>query len=336
MKITAWPYCANKRDNPYNAMIYKELIGLGALVKEGKWYKPSIFVDVFHMHWPDAIFGSKKKWLIPTKFLILFLVLSLMKLFGVKIIWTVHNVKPHSNSLHMFHKLVYKILFTLADGLIFLNEGSRRDICEGYKLKLPSCVIKHPTYTKYYRDSIASFKKNDSKGLNFLVFGQIRLNKSIEKCVKIIKIPNVKLTIAGSVKDERAAKLITDEADKCNKDYVGKLDLRFCWQKDDELLALILNSDAVLLPYSEITNSGVIFLALSLGKRVIAQDNEYFRLMAEDFKGGVELVDFDDLESLRLAIERLGEFKSDYVVGAEYQVEAVAREHVAFFNGLLV
>src|SRR5690606_9690281 len=105
----------------------------------------------------------------------------------------------------------------------------------------------------------------------FAVVGSLRRNKGLAELLEAWDLMELAdpaarpiLVIAGSPMDQPTADLLRDRAqqDPGVKVFLGRL-------ADDELISLVDAADVVLLPYQEVLNSGVLFLAWSRGRPVL-------------------------------------------------------------------
>lgn len=92
IKVVAWPAFNNRSTNPYNALLYEEIVAHGCSVDE---YQARRIVfgkyDIFHIDWPDLI-SSDKRLAVSLYRSFKFLVLpAIAKARGISIVWTVSS-----------------------------------------------------------------------------------------------------------------------------------------------------------------------------------------------------------------------------------------------------
>ena len=111
---------------------------------------------------------------------------------------------------------------------------------------------------------------------------------------------------------------------------------------DAELPAYFRRADLVVLPYTEIDQSGVLFTALAFGKPLLLSSVGGFPEVAA--QGAAELVEPGDRAALHLALKRLlADPGRRATLGAAaaraaqttYSWESVARDHLALYDSLL-
>jgi glycosyltransferase involved in cell wall biosynthesis len=280
MRIVAYPAYWNRTLNPYNALLYESMTPFVAEISE---YMPLRVMprnlDVFHVHWPDrVIIGGS----LPRRFgrSALFLTrLALAKARGARVVWTVHNLKPHEPAIAALRILFWPLFFRILDGAIYLSETSRSQAFEYHPAlrSKRSAVIPHG----HYRPMIASAggcpdREEARRALDlprdkfvFLYFGQIRNYKNIPRLVSefiSLTAQDVTLLIVGSAMgDEDVA---ADCRSVAGEDRRVRFDFRHV--PDDLLLKYIAACNIAVLPYREVLNSGSVLMALSAHRSVIA------------------------------------------------------------------
>lgn len=238
--------------------------------------------DVVHLHWPEEVSQESGTWrapvLRPLKFLI---ALVIAKARGVKVVWTVHNLRPHEvrrpRALRMFRAIFYR----LVDAFVFLSEGSMRLFSDEHpKLRgRRMVVILHGHYRdlKTIRPIPDSPTARTRLGIGnrepcLLTIGLVRPYKNIPQLVRAFKEvaqADAALVVAGQVlpieemEEERRA---IEEA--AGQD--PRIALHFAHVPDEMLGTYFAASDVMVLPYSNILNSGAALLALSFDTPVIA------------------------------------------------------------------
>jgi glycosyltransferase involved in cell wall biosynthesis len=279
MRIVAYPAYWNRTLNPYNALLYEYMSPLVGQISE---YAPLRAmprgVDVFHVHWPDRVIigGSFSRRLARS---LLFLGrLALVRSCGTKVVWTVHNLKPHEPASSLISAFFWPIFLRMLDGAIYLSEASRAQAFDHYPAlqQKRSAVIPHG----HYRPMIASAgglpgrrEARQALGLPedkfvFLNFGQIRDYKNIPQLVgefASLSRGDLTLLVVGSAAGNDAL------AAECRK-AAGDADVRFEFRHvpDELLLKYIAASNVVVLPYRQVLNSGSVLMALSANRPVIA------------------------------------------------------------------
>jgi len=272
----------NKKTS-YLYQLYKEFLNNSSSIKIESFNAkslPGIFSSrlksertILHYHWFEF---EDLKSLIGIKWKLFWIILY--KVFGGKIIWTVHNRYPHHNKFLFLNKKFRRILAKLADKL-HVHCESAIDLTAGILnvKKEKYFVVDHPDFpADIFRKEKAIEKLNQkyfSKKLFaedkiFLMFGAIAEYKGIIEVIKIFKNlgDNYKLIIAGFVK-------------KGNQNYFNELKNLADNKKiflegsiiPDEDVPYFLNSAYyVIFNYKDILSSGGVVLAMNYKKNIIA------------------------------------------------------------------
>ena len=187
----------------------------------------------------------------------------------VPVVTTIHDVEQHLGEQNLLISLLYDKVVKRSQKIITLSKKFIKDIQIKYSFKTQDIfVIPHANFTHYLPENY----KPDFNDLNYriLFFGRIHPYKGLKVLLKampaIIKeYPAIQLRIAGNGKIQDAEKKLIDELS-------ANIDLHIKWISDDEIYKFIRDTDLIVLPYVEASQSGVIPLAYSFGKTVIASN----------------------------------------------------------------
>ena len=272
--------------NPYQKELAKELEKQGVTVMLGRSagrfpllnaIRATGKQNILHLHWTHGfIIGSTalKTMLKGLRFLAELIVL---KIKGVKIIWTIHNLVEHERRYSKLELFFQRIAVIFYDHLIVHSLYAQRTVLETYRLsskfKSKISIIPHGNYIDSYENRISREEARDkllSKGerLFFLYFGQIRPYKGVFKLIETfqkINHSNICLFIVGkpineAVKD-KLCKLIYPNS---------KIYTVLNFVPDNEIQIYMNAADVIILPYRDILTSGAVILAMSFGKPIIA------------------------------------------------------------------
>ncbi len=303
IKVLAWPKQKNCKNNPYNYILYTAMPD-GVEVNEFHPRKMRVADEaIFHIHWPDMLLRSRRWWRIVWRFIRLQKAINKIQGHGGKVVWTVHNLKPHLMRFPSLCDLFMRRFISCVDGLIFLTENSRNDFLILYPEFEYICyrIIPHAHYRSYYpinascvnpfqtetfnrvdlsdtnvpastdredhgvKDKALSVTKGESL---ILMFGKIRAHKGLNDLLtakKKLNLSELHLLIAGNPGDNGVDKLTAEalKQDPHCHTFFKHID-------NDEVSGYFDVSDAVILPYTDILNSGTAILALSFGVPIIA------------------------------------------------------------------
>lgn len=276
MKIFAAPAFSNENVNPYNALLYRELVHSGVAVEEYRHSqalsKPS---DLVHFHWPDGDINRPSLAKSLLRMLLLAITLSVLKIKGTKVVWTVHNTAPHDALRPRLSHLFMQWFVRRCDGFIFMSDANRAAFYARYQVApgVAHAIIPHGHYRSCYPKAIDSRIAKISLGLDptkkvLLFIGMIKPYKNIDGLMHAfnhITATDYQLVIAGSA--DNATEALQKTLTNCTNPATTMF-LRFI--PDDELAIFMSAADAVVLPYKAILNSGALLLALSYNRPILA------------------------------------------------------------------
>ena len=230
--------------------------------------------DIFHIHWPDYFFVNSFLYTL-LRMVYFFTIIFVFKILNTKIIWTVHNLKPHNNYHPKINKFSISLFTKLLDSIVVMSKESKKNIYEEYpSLKSKKCsLIYHGLYDNYknFISKVDAKKKlgieNNKKIL--LYIGIINEYKNILTLIdKFKKLNSDKyiLIIAGTVTSKKLKLEIQKKRQYKNIIF----DLKFI--PDDELQYYFNASDLVVLPFSSVLNSGSVMLSLSFNRPVLCSN----------------------------------------------------------------
>jgi glycosyltransferase involved in cell wall biosynthesis len=199
----------------------------------------------------------------------------LIKAYGKKVVWTVHNLKNHEGKHESLEIFFSSVLAHCVDAIIAHCQSAKREISKIYKVRNKGkiVVIPHGNYLTIYKNDVLRDKSktrlNVSPGdLIFLFLGHIRLYKGVLELIESFRRIDgncSKLIIAGKLEDQELAALMKK---KVNGNTNIRLIPEFIF--DDEIQIYMNAADIVVIPYRNILTSGAAILAMSFGKAIIA------------------------------------------------------------------
>ena len=235
--------------------------------------------DIVHLHWLQPFTISDGLIKTAAGGLRLLCELFLLRLMGVRIVWTVHNVVEHQKRAPRFEKLIKHFVVRLSNRVIVHCSVARESIMQAYRLPqstMRKCrVIPHGHYIDSYPNSRTQAETRtaldgrfDDSQTVYLFFGQIRPYKNISQLIKTfekINEPTARLLIVGKPWDE-------DEAERVHRlsKRDGRIHTVFEFVPANEIQLYMNAADVVVLPFKEVLTSGSALLAMSFGKALIA------------------------------------------------------------------
>jgi glycosyltransferase involved in cell wall biosynthesis len=302
MRILASPARQNRDRNPYNFLLSEALAAEGCEVVDledpNAW---SGSFDILHIHWPQqAARGGKRQAIKKSAAFVALLVAQ--RLWGARIVWTVHNVHGHDSHESMIEAVLMSVVARLVHGVIFLTQSSRASACSEMPAlaSKPFAVIPHGLYgqvaTRTQEEARASFGLPLERPIVGFV-GDIKRYKGLDLLLAAFAETtpgDLTLFIAGAFQTYALAGQ-QDHAAIVRKQIV---DLQAAGYSvvfrerrlDDRAMADAVRAcDVVALPYREIWNSGLALLVLENGGRVLARDAAVFRELRVEL--GADVVD---------------------------------------------
>jgi beta-1,4-mannosyltransferase len=235
-------------------------------------------LDAVHLHWleyltkaegPRGLRTLRAQWRLAR----LLASLAALRRSGKRVVWTVHNIRPHESRHPWLDRLTARVTACLADALIVHSRyaAGRVEGLLGASGKLH--VIPHGHFRDLYPASRTRLEVRAALGIpeaafTYLVFGQLRAYKLVPEAVRAFRSlpdPHLRLMVAGASWDDRVRERIVKAADSDDRVL-----LRLEFVPDDEVAELHLAADAAVIAYREVFSSGALLLALGFGLPVVA------------------------------------------------------------------
>lgn len=261
--------------------------------------------------------------------------LMIYKLFGKKMVLTVHDPFPHTGEISARKMFNYKMAMQSVHKFVLLNNKQKDKFCETYRVDSKQILINRLGVYDNIRTFISS--KVPSYTHNVLFFGRISPYKGIEYlCEAMMKVreqvADATLTIAGG------GKMYFDIEPYQKQDWVKVIN-RYVGM--EELAGLLQNCALSVCPYTDATQSGVIMTSYSLCKPVVATNVGGLGEMVENGKTGL-LVLPKDVDALADAITALlkddakrekmaDNIRNDYFVG-DKSWKVIAERYIEFYK----
>lgn len=170
--------------------------------------------------------------------------------------------------------------YQAAARLIVHHEANRAQLAERFEIPIGRIrVVPHGSYDVFRTHPVDRTAARRLLGVPHdapvvLFFGEIRREKNLDGLVRALapvrrRVPDAMLLIAGKLR-HFDPELVTDELDRLGlRDAV---DFRPVFVDDAHVDAYFAACDVVALPYRDITQSGVVFQAMTAGRPVVATD----------------------------------------------------------------
>jgi glycosyltransferase involved in cell wall biosynthesis len=221
----------------------------------------------------------------------------LLRIWGIKVVYTAHNVLPHEKT--RFDKFRAKVLYKSAGAIIVHSNFIREKLIKEFPTSAAKIhVVPHGNFDNYLPKKVLTKEEVRSYfGLSLnekviLYFGYIREYKGLDLLIDAFELVaekdnNINLIIAGAP--------INDELKNRYKSKISESKFReriiyhFNFIPSEKIPVYFEASDIIVLPYKSIDHSGIIHLAYSFSKPVIATDVGDFKEIIEHNKSGVIL-----------------------------------------------
>ena len=268
----------------------------------------ALLISLFYTIWyrPKILNYSMTSNLM-VEYVFLFLVKKITK---VKVVLTCHDVAPFQTDYSNREKDIARRMrfFNLADRLIVHNKNSHCALVNDFSIS-GSKILAHrfPIMDLKRIQSISEEKvefKAVNKKLGLLFVGHLRKEKGVRTLLdawESEEFKNLSLTIAGNIPPGQAG--IFENISSSNTVIINK------FLTDDEYANYIRNSDFVILPYLDGTNSGIPGSALSLGSIPITSNIPMFQnneLVFEQY-----MFNPGEVNSLVAVLRQLNKLKED-------------------------
>ena len=267
------------------------------------------------------------QWIVDRRADLLFM--RLLRLFGLKVVYTVHDVLPHDEHTPE-NRAFYARVYRYPDKLILHSENNRNQLRELFNIDDDRmCIIPHgcrSLFRDHFSGADGALRRelaiaDDARMILF--FGLIKRYKGVEFLLKAFETisaqcGNVVLVIAGRIADHDPGthRYYVDLLAGYSKN--PRVRLRNEYIPSAEVAKYFASADIVVLPYTEASQSGVLLSAYAAGKPVVATDTGGLGEVVRDGVSGF-LVPPSDADALAHACLRL---LNDSAVRQKYGVEA--------------
>ena len=212
------------------------------------------------------------------------------KMMRKKLALTAHNVNRarRDGNDSLLNRLTLRIQYRLCDHIFVHTRKMKDELYQDFGVSEKKVtIIRHPINNAFPDTALTPSEAKQKLGLRdderaILFFGKIRPYKGIERLLAafrllVTKRPDYRLVLAGEPK--KGSEAYRDEIEQTvEKGFKpGQIILRIQFIPDDEMEVYLKAADVLVLPYKQIFQSGVLFLAYSYGLPVVATDVGSFR-----------------------------------------------------------
>jgi glycosyltransferase involved in cell wall biosynthesis len=277
--------------NPYQRLLYGEMERLGTRVSYLGRLTPSRTLNILllplevavrraggarlvHLHWVfgfglpggsrfAGIRGLAQAWFT--------LWLRTTRLLGVRIVWTAHNVLPHS-PVFADDVAARRALVAASDLVLAHSQQALAGLAALGAVPRRSAIIPHGPLTPAVPAVSLRVPGTGGAPRRILFFGKVLAYKGAEDLLAAFAaapagLPAI-LTIAGQCDDPGMRSRLEATARACG----GRVALRLERIPDRDVPALFASADVVALPYRSVTTSGCAMLALAYGRPLLVPE----------------------------------------------------------------
>lgn len=282
-KITTAYFPTYNYTNQYTQDVQKIIKSAGINIVPLKKYifplKDFFACKIFNFNWIEDCLdiNTENKLKLKLKYLRMCLLFDIMKSLNKKIVWTMHNKRPHDDGKCGYKMKLMKKLVKCSSAIVVHCEDSipaLKTIDKNVNLN-KVYVINHPNYISDYLDEKffdlkQEFNIQDDECI-FMFIGQVRKYKNIEILINAFRdlsLPKAKLIIAGkcdeTYKKGLEAIIGDDKRIILNGEFIP----------DEKIASYYRTADIVVLPYNQKSslNSGSAYMSFSLKTTVICPE----------------------------------------------------------------
>lgn len=201
--------------------------------------------------------------------------LVILRLRGLPVVWTVHNLAPHEPRHPRLERATMRLVARLATTLhVHSRWAGERVVLELRMRERDKLMVgHHGNYIESYGAASSRSTSRRALGLPesahiYLIFGAIRAYKRIPEAIgafRRLKDSDALLIVAGRVEDDSLRERIEGAAGED-----PRVILQFGFVAEEEVAGLFGAADAAILNYAEVFSSGALMAALSTGTPVVA------------------------------------------------------------------
>ncbi len=207
------------------------------------------------------------------------------KTLGKKLVVTAHNINQAARDGHdsAWNRLTLGIQYRLADRVFVHTEGMKARLCRQFGVRpakvavIPFGINNDAPITALTREEARAKLGLGPDNRALLFFGNIRPYKGLENLTRAFALlaprdPRLRLLIAGAPHfgDEQYLQEIQSEIQRSR--FAERILARFEFIPDAETEIYLKAADLMVLPYNDISWSGVLILGYTFGLPAVATD----------------------------------------------------------------
>ncbi|MCM3697158.1 glycosyltransferase [Microbacterium oleivorans] len=240
---------------------------------ESRWFSWRLALfgayDVLHFQWPENLLRASGSFKRLAKRAAFAMLLIRLRLGRRPIVVTIHNLAPHETQSRI-EEFLLKRIHSAAAAFVALNDTE--DLSRWGQTRV--VTIPHGDY----RQKVSRRSPESAVERRVLFFGSIRSYKNVPSLIHAAAgVDGVEVIVAGKPWNSQIGADIKRAAHQ-----YGNVVLRLDELPESELFPLIATAETVAVPYTSLYNSGVIFLALTIGVPVLAPSTASTRRLRDE------------------------------------------------------
>lgn len=260
--------------------------------------------DIIHFQWLDRFYLTDRV-LLPL----------IVRISGHRVVLTVHNVNAgkRDNKDTFYNRVTLNLLYRICNHLIVHTEKSKTELISDFNVKPDKVsVIRHGMNNKVSQKGLTQYEAREALQIPVnkkvvLFFGNIDYYKGLDILLDSLPFLTEKLRedlillIAGNYKSTEYIRNIREKISLNTTQAEIISNVRYI--EDEEIERYFMASDCIVLPYREIYQSGVLFMAYNFGLPLLATRVGNFENDIIDEKTGL-LIDDITPEAVAKSIEK--------------------------------
>ena len=315
---------ADNTPNSYIASLaeaYKEA-GCEVVIDVDNFHLSNYSPDILHIHWPEYLFPPGHLSMFGEPVDSISHLLQQFKKRGATIVYTAHNLRPHTSSGSSVEEDVYELVYAMSDVVVHHGKVSESLLTQEHPLlgAKKNIVCPHGDYLIEYQE----ISKEDARGhlglpsdaFVLLSFGNIKQYKGfglLRRIYKQWKHKRKYLVVAGKYAPASSGDLVAKIIGNIYKLWLG-------WSRNplmsnkhyalstiepSDVASYFSAADAVILTHTSGLTSGILAMAATFRRPVVYPDIGNFR---EQMEGWVsESYAVNDARSAVDALQRLSQ-----------------------------
>ncbi len=264
------------------------------------------------------------------------------RLTAARYIYTVHNVLPHGRDQSRFFRRFYRVAYRVPHLLVVHVPSARDQLIKEFRIPADRILLSSIGLNEEM--PITSLTRAEARrklGLGenekvILSFGRIDEYKGLDLLIAAfdeLTLAEMRLVVAGPFGDSNYRRRILDAMSRARRTVQISLHEGFVPNEEGEVF--FKAADVLCLPYRNIYQSGLVFLAPRFGLPIVSTNvGSMSEFIAEDTGVIAQTNDVAGIrDALRLFFERIDRFQRDRIAAhaQKYRWSEICRQLVPFY-----